>query len=165
MYSLEPLGEAHRHEVVDTFNIHVASGCGTFFEEQVSAAFFDLLLRAIGDYPAQAATANGRLAGFSLLRPYHALPAFRRTAEISTFLAPEHMGKGLGALLLMEMENLARLRRIDSLLAAIAADNAVSLRFHGKQGFQPCGRFARIGVKQGNDLDVIWMQKALESGK
>lgn len=161
MYTLDPLGEVHRRAVVDIFNIHVAQGRGTFFEEQVSAAFFDLLLRAVGDHPAQAATANGRLAGFSLLRPYHALPVFRRTAEISTFLAPEHMGKGLGALLLAEMENLAKARRIDNLLAAIAADNAISLRFHGKQGFQPCGRFTRIGVKQGNDLDVIWMQKML----
>jgi len=161
MYTLEPLGEAHRRAVVDIFNIHVAQGRGTFVEEQVSAAFFDLLLRAVGDHPAQAATANGRLAGFSLLRPYHALPVFRRTAEISTFLAPEHMGKGLGARLLAEMENLAKARQIDNLLAAIAADNPISLRFHGKQGFQPCGRFARIGVKQGNDLDVIWMKKML----
>lgn len=78
MYTLEPQGKAHRRAVVDIFNIHVAQGRGTFFEEPVSAAFFDLLLRAVGDHPAQ-----------------------------------------------------------------------------------PCGQFARIGVKQGNDLDLIRMQKML----
>lgn len=161
MYSLEPLGQQHRQPVIDILNAHIVHGQSTFFEKPIGTALFDLLLQAVGDYPARAALWSGTMAGFSLLRPYHSLPIFRRTAKISTFFAPDHMGKGLGALLLNEMETLARTHQIDTLLASIADGNDRSLRFHAQQGFHLCGSFFRVGTKQGKDLDVLWMQKLL----
>ena len=50
---------------------------------------------------------------------------------------------------------------ITSLLASISSLNKLSLHFHKKNGFRECGRFERIGEKNGQIFDVIYMQKML----
>jgi L-amino acid N-acyltransferase YncA len=45
--------------------------------------------------------------GFSFLRPYNPFPAFQHTAEVSTFIDPEHVRMGLGSAALHRLVLLA----------------------------------------------------------
>jgi phosphinothricin acetyltransferase len=159
---LDPISPAGREEVVDLFNHYVTSSFAAFPDREVSYSFFDLLMEAVGGYPALAARdAHGTLIGFGLLRPHHRLPAFARTAETTCFIAPDHTRQGIGSRILEELERQARARGIAALLAPISSLNEPSIAFHLKHGFVEAGRFRQIGQKMGRCFDVVWMQKML----
>ena len=96
-----------------------------------------------------------------MLRPYLPHAAFSRTAQITTFIAPEHTGQGLGTAMLQALERQARGLGLTSILAHVSSRNPGSLAFHRKHGFVECGRFRGIGVKCGKAFDVVWFQKML----
>jgi phosphinothricin acetyltransferase len=123
---------------------------------------FDMFLDIAKKYPAYALRLDdGAVAGFCLLRPYNPFPAFRETAEISYFIAKEHVGRGIGDEALHRLEDDAGRLGIKNILASIVSRNEESLRFHKKHGFQECGCFAGIGRKFGEIFDIIWMQKVI----
>jgi len=99
--------------------------------------------------------------GFAFLHPYRLGNTFRRTAEFTGFILPEHTGQGLGTQILERFVAQAHEQGIDTLLANISSRNVPSLRFHSKHGFRECGRFRRVGRKFGVDFDVVWMQLEL----
>lgn len=160
--TIESLKPAHREAVIDIFNHYVENGFAAYPENKVPYQFFDRFLSLAEKYPAVVARdENGTVVGFALLRPYNPMPAFRRTAEVTYFLAPNHTGQGLGSMLLDHLEQQARERNIDNLLADISSLNRGSLAFHEKRGFVYCGRFVKVGRKFGRDFDQVWMQKHL----
>ena len=58
--------------------------------------FFDRVLKLSEGYPAAGVKNDaGEVVGFGFLRAFHAAGTFRRTAEVSYFLLPEHTGRGL----------------------------------------------------------------------
>ncbi len=159
---LTPLSPQDRQEVIGIFNGHVLDGFAAYPEMTVPAEFYDLLMKAVGDYPTVAArSSSGELLGFGFLRPWNPLPAFAATAEITYFLKPEATRQGLGGRMLARLETEARARGITSILANVASLNEPSLRFHLAHGFVECGRFLGVARKRGVALDAVWFQKRL----
>ena len=157
-YNFEPLSEEHRQPVIDLFNHYVSHGHAAFPEVPVSYGFFNRFLEIASGYPAFVVKqASKKLVGFAFLRPYHPTETFRRTAEITYFILPDHTRRGLGTALSKHLVRAARALGIDSLLASISSRNQPSLHFHLRQGFKECGRFPRVGRKFGEDFDVVWM--------
>ena len=52
-------------------------------------------------------------------------------------------------------------QNITSILASIACRNERITVFHEKNGFRECGGFEKTGKKNGQVLDVVWLQKML----
>ena len=48
---------------------------------------------------------------------------------------------------------------VDNFMAHISSLNEGSIRFHLRHGFTECGRFRRVGTKNGRDFDMVWMQR------
>ena len=162
--TIEKLSEAHREPVIDIFNHYVEHGFAAYPENKVPYAFFDMLTAASQSYPAAAVVEeNGRVAGFALLRKYHPMPAFDRTAQITYFLAPDAVGRGLGGRLLAYLEEGALKLGVEVILADISSRNEGSILFHAKHGFKECGRFERVGRKLGVEFDQVWMKKDLKN--
>jgi len=161
-YGLAPLSQEDREAVIDIFNYHVENGFAAYPEQKLPSEFFDHLLQIIAGYPSVAVKdEHEKEIGFGFMRPYHPSSSFRRTAEVTYFLLPEHTRKGIGRMMLdYFMQESSRLR-VDNLMANISSLNEQSLQFHRKMGFELCGRFRRIGKKFGKDFDVVWMQKLL----
>ena len=114
----------------------------------------------IGDYPTVAVLdENKKTVGYSFIRPYHPAPAFRRTGEITYFVAPERTSKGIGTSLQEHMGHGAREMEIDTLLAFVVENNEPSICFHKQNGFENCGRLVRIGRKSNQDLTILCFQK------
>jgi len=162
-YHFEPLSEEHRQPVIDLFNHYVTHSHAAFLELPVSYSFFNRFLDITSGYPAIVAKQGyEKVVGFAFLRPYHPAETFRRTAEITYFILPDHTRRGLGTTLLELLVRAARTVGIDSILAAISSRNQPSLHFHLRQGFKECGRFPRVGRKFGEDFDVVWMHMRIE---
>jgi len=103
----------------------------------------------------------GRVAGWSALNPYHDRIGYRFTVENSVYVAAESRGRGLGSRLLAPLIPAGESRGFHAIIAAIDADNVVSLRLHERHGFMTVGRFRRVGFKFGRWLDVVYMERLL----
>jgi len=159
---VEPMAERHRTGVLDIFNHYVAYGVAAYPDQPVSDAFFDRIREITKGYPALVVEdEGGDVIGFGFLHAYRSDTTFRRAAQISYFLRPEHTRQGLGTLLLERLKADAQKQGIETLLANISSLNEPSLRFHRKHHFQESGRLRRIGIKHGQPFDVVWMQLEL----
>ena len=103
----------------------------------------------------------GRVAGWSALNPYHDRAGYRFTVENSVYVAADCRGRGLGSRLLAPLIPAGEARGLHAIIAAIDADNAVSIRLHERHGFVNVGRFRRVGYKFGRWLDVVYMERLL----
>jgi phosphinothricin acetyltransferase len=159
MVTLAEMTDEHRKAVIDIFNHYVVNSFAAYPADPVGYEFYDRFLDMTRGYPAVVARVDGETAvGFAFLHPYRAGSTFRRVAEVTYFIMPEHTGQGIGTTILEHLKLAAREQGIDTLLANISSRNEGSLRFHSKHGFEECGRFRRIGTKLGEDFDVVWMQ-------
>lgn len=158
-YVLRPLVQEDGLQVMEIFNYYVENSFAAYPQEKLPLPFYDMLLASYKGYPNAAVIVDGEVAGFGGLRAYSPMSTFRRTAEVSYFLSPEHTGKGLGSAILAHLTDGAQQAGIDCLLASISSLNEASLRFHEKQGFERCGTLRRIGYKNGTEFDVVYMQR------
>lgn len=160
----EVLSAEHRTAVIDIFNFYVENSFAAYPAHKVPYEFFDRLMDTAKGYPAYAMIDpdSGNVSGFCMLKPYHPFDVFGETAEISYFIAPSEVGKGLGSEALILLENRAREKGIRQILASISSLNEQSLSFHERHGFIECGRFQRIGKKNNIYFDVVWMQKEIQ---
>ena len=159
-YRFRPPRDEDADAVVDIFNYYVENGFSAYREQKVDKAFFAKMRELAAGYPIYVAeAADGRVVGFGLLRQYHPGDVFKRVAELTYFIAPDHVGQGIGGRFLEMLSDDARKQSIDTLLASISSLNGASIRFHEKNGFTECGRFKRIGRKKDQDFDMVWMQK------
>lgn len=163
-YKLEPLTAAHGAAVMDIFNYYIEQSVAAYLEKPLPVEFFPTMLEKTAGYPAYAIQekATAKTVGFCYLKPYHPFPTFKETAEITYFIAPEHVGKGVGKLALDALELDARYRGIKHILASISSLNEQSLAFHRKNGFTQCGCFKGIGIKNSTPFDMVWMEKHIE---
>lgn len=158
--TFSPVEEKNRVPVVDLFNYYIANTFAAYPEQKVPYEFFNLFLEVSRHYPSVVATCpDGSLAGFGMLRPHNPMPAFRHTAEITYFLRPDMTGNGLGTRMLRHLEATGKAQGITTILASISSLNEGSIRFHARNGFCSCGRFVKIGIKNGVAFDTVWMQK------
>lgn len=161
-YKIEPLNECHAEGVVEVFNHYVENSFAAYLDSPVPAQFFGKLMEMAKGFPALAVRApNGEVAGFAFLHAYHPAPSFNRTAEITYFIGPKHVRKGLGSLMLSALVDEAKKQEYDNILASVSSLNPASLSFHAKNGFEECGRLRAVGRKFGRDFDVVYMQRKI----
>lgn len=155
---ISPLVPEDAPDLLDIFNRYVVNGMEAFPEQPLPAPVFAKLLEAAKGLPGVTARQDGRCVGFALLRPYHQLPVFSRTAELTIFLHPEFKRRGIGRQLMGHLLDEAKNQGLVSILAAISSLNSDSVAFHQALGFRECGCFQRVGCKNGREFDLRYFQ-------
>ena len=159
LYKFEKMADHHRTAVINIFNHYITDSFAAYSDETVDYDFFDRFLDMTRGYPAVVIKDDREtVVGFAFLHAIRPERTFLRVAEITYFIHPDHTCKGIGTMVLNQFRQAAQERGIETLLASISSRNEESLRFHGKNGFEECGRFRRIGKKFGDDFDMVWMQ-------
>ena len=157
--SFESLAEEHRIPVMDIFNYYIENSFAAYPDKTLGYEFFDKITDNTKGYPAYAIKSEEKIIGFCYLSAYNPLPSFKKTAQITYFIANDFIGKGIGTLALKRLEDDARNVGVDVLLAHISSLNSESIKFHLKNGFRECGRFENIITKHNRSFDIIWLQK------
>ena len=159
----KPIDSRDQNEIMDIFNYYIENSYAAFPEQPLPYEAFNYFMQQAKGYPSVAAkNESGVLVGFGLMRPHNTQPAFDRTAEVTTFIHPDHTGQGLGSQMLNLMLDDACRQKLTCILAAISSLNEGSVRFHQRHGFQQCGCFRQAAYKNGQSFDVIWMQRLLD---
>ncbi len=105
---------------------------------------------------------GGAVLGFCYLHPFHERSAFRRTAELSIYVAKDHLREGVGEALYLSLEIEARKEGLTNLVAVITGENSSSLSFHYRNGFSLEGTLKGVAHKLGRDVDVCYLRKDLK---
>lgn len=149
----------------DIYAHHVRTGTGTFaltppsLEEM--SQNFALILRL--DLPYVVACAGDKIVGFSYAAPFRLREGYRYGVEDALYVHPDHLGLGIGTLLLSELIDRCRARGLYHMMALIGdRDNLASQKVHAALGFVETGVLPHAGHKFGRWCDVVIMCKQLK---
>lgn len=115
-------------------------------------------------FPWLVATAGEQVVGYAYGGPWKPRSAYRFTTETTVYLAPDHVGQGLGAPLYGALIERLSLLGLHVAIGGIALPNAASVALHEKLGFRPAGRLPEVGFKFGRWIDVGYWQRTLAGG-
>jgi len=118
--------------------------------------------RALG-YPVLVATTGSDVVGYGTFGDFRAWPGYRYSVEHSIHIHAGHRGRGLGRMILDELVPAATALGKHMLIAGIDGGNAASIRLHQQAGFLEVARMPEIGRKFGRWLDLVFMQRVLDS--
>lgn len=117
--------------------------------------------RAAKGYPVLVASEEGAVLGFASFGQFRSWPGYRYTVEHSVHVRADRRGTGVGRALMQPL--IARARGLGKhvMMAGVDADNAGSIRFHERLGFERVGHLREVGFKFGRRLDLVFLQRLL----
>jgi phosphinothricin acetyltransferase len=103
---------------------------------------------------------DGRAVAYAASVPYRPRAAYAPSVETSVYVAPSHVGQGVGSALYETL--LAELEREDvhRAYAGIGMPNPASVRLHERCGYRRVGYYTEQGRKFGRYWDVAWYERA-----
>jgi len=162
--------EATEADIADIQSIyahHVLTGAGTFEEappsvEEMARRFAKVL--AHGWSWLVATDATGVL-GFAYYTQFRDRSAYRFCAEDSVYVRDDVRGQGVGKALVARLIEIATARGMRQMIAVIGdSENTGSIGVHASLGFHMIGTLRAVGVKFGQWVDVVSMQRPLGRG-
>jgi phosphinothricin acetyltransferase len=126
--------------------------------EQQIAIFEDKISKG---FPIIVATIEQEVVGFGFYSEFRFREAYKFTVEHSVYAAKNHIGKGVGNVLLTELIQLAKAQKLHTMIGVIDSENENSISFHEKFGFEKVGYIKESGFKFDKWLDSVFMQKIL----
>lgn len=114
-------------------------------------------------FPFLAAVEGDTLLGYASFGPFRPHDGFVRTVEHSIYVAPLHQRRGVAALLLPALIDRARASDKHVMVGALDAANTASIALHERFGFVNVGVMPQVGFKFDRYLDLLWMQKSIET--
>ncbi|MFZ7127128.1 MAG: GNAT family N-acetyltransferase [Desulfobacterales bacterium] len=148
--------ESDLPRIVDIYNSTVSSRQSTADTEPVTVEQrLDWFRRhTAGRRPILVHETDGVVGAWVSFEPFYGRAAYRRTAEISIYIAPEHRGRGLGRAILGEAVAMAPGLEINTLLAYVFSHNQPSLRLFSALGFAEWGRLPGIAEMDGREYSL-----------
>ncbi len=138
-----------------------------------TTATFDLVPRSLEEQRAWISDRTGAFAaivavdehdtvlGFAALSAYKERAAYRTTVEDSVYVHRDHVGRGIGRLLLGELVGIAAVSGFHAVIGRIEARGSASRALHAACGFELVGVEREVGRKFNRWLDVAVMQRML----
>jgi len=157
-FEIGPLKQADWPAVARIFEAGIAGGDATFEPAAPGSwqEWSDARLRE----PKLAARARGEVIGWAALSATSTRPVYRGVAEVGIYVAPEHMGKGVGRALLGALVDASERAGIWTLQAGIFPENRASIALHERCGFELVGVRRKIGqMPDGRWRDVLLYER------
>ena len=147
--------------VAGIYNHYIRETVVTFEEEPVSAAEMAGRIEEVqsASRPWLVAESDGRVVGYAYAGPWHVRSAYRFSAEITVYLAPTHVGRGIGSKLYAELFPILQARSIHAVMGGIALPNEASVALHEKFGLRKVAHFEQVGFKFNRWIDVGYWQR------
>jgi phosphinothricin acetyltransferase len=146
---------------------HVLTGTGTFEETPPDEA--EIAARMAKVQAAQCAWLvaehEGVITGYGYYSQIRDRSAYRFTAEDSIYVRQDVRGMGVGKALVQALLEHATARGFRQMIAVIGdSENVGSIGLHSSLGFRQVGTMKSVGLKFGQWVDVVTMQRALGEG-
>ena len=156
--------EADIAEIQSIYAHHVLTGAGTFEEvppsvEEMADRVAKVLQRGWSWLVATDATG---VLGYAYYTQFRDRSAYRFCAEDSVYVREDVRGQGVGKALVARLIDDATAAGMRQMIAVIGdAENTGSIGVHASLGFHMIGTLRAVGVKFGQWVDVVSMQRPL----
>ena len=140
------------------YDEQVRTAISTFALEPPPLSYWEARLtsEAVGDH-LLVAEESGEVQGYAFSSSYRPRPGYDRTREVSVYLDPSALGRGLGRALYDELLGRLRADGVHFALAVIARPNEASEALHRACGFEQMGLLPEVGFKFGRWIDTaLW---------
>lgn len=154
--------EEYLDEVLQIYTHYVLNTTATFHsrplkrEEMREIVFFNN-----EKYKAFVICEETEICGYVLITQHKKREAYDGTAEVTVYLKPAYIGKGLGSMAVKYIEKYAKKQGLHVLVATICGQNEESIRLFEKNGYSQCAHYNEVGQKFGLLLDVVAYQKII----
>jgi phosphinothricin acetyltransferase len=150
-------------EIAQIYNHYITNTIITFEEDIVSDAIIcDRINEVQGaGLPWFVAEQNGKILGYCYASKWKGRCAYRFSAEVTVYVNPEQVGKGIGFALYSKLLPALKDHGIHVAIGGIALPNEVSIKLHEKLGFLKVAQFAEVGFKFNRWIDVGYWQRIL----
>ena len=147
------------------YNDVVASSTAIYRDEPMALDEYEQWWRArvAQGYPVLVAVSSDAVVGFATFGDFRAWPGYRFTVEHSVHVRADQRGGGIGSRLVRALVERATQLGKHVMIAGVDADNAASIRFHERLGFEAAAPLRQVGFKFGRWLDLVLMQRILGS--
>lgn len=102
---------------------------------------------------------GGQLQGYASSSRFRPKPGYLTSVETSIYLAPDSVGKGIGARLYAALLKAIEGEDVHRAYAGIALPNPASVALHERFGFKRVAHFSEQGRKFGRYWDVDWFER------
>jgi phosphinothricin acetyltransferase len=149
--------------VVDIYNHYVRKTVVTFEEEPLPA---EEMARRIDEVrsaslPWLVAELDDHIVGYAYAAPWKRRAAYRYAVEITVYLHPKYLGRGLGSQLYTELFAILKTTRAHAVIGGIALPNDASVALHEKFGMHRVALFEEVGFKFNRWIDVGYWELTL----
>lgn len=138
--------------LLDIYNYEVVNGVSTLDLTPKKLEEWEewYAVHQTAEHPLLVAEIDGIVSGYATLSPYRKKEAYKTTAELSVYIAPEFRRQGVASALMEEILRLAREKgSLHLIVSVITSGNAASESLHKKFGFSYCGTIHEAGFKHG----------------
>ena len=114
--------------------------------------------------PHLVATCSGEIVGYAYVVLFRKRPAYRYTVKHSIYVHREHIGRGVGRVLMQDLIDTCAAAGFRQMIGYIDADNTASLAIHEKFGFNRVGLLPGVAHRYGRWADTVMVQRSLAAG-
>ena len=149
--------------ICSLYNFYIKSSTASFAlkEETLEERRAWLLNHETSSMPVLVADLGERVVAFASISPYHSRCGYASTVELSIYIDPVCVNKGLGKILLDRLIEMAS-DRYHALMALICSENESSIKLFAGRDFEVVGVLKEVGYKFDRYLDVTIMERILK---
>jgi phosphinothricin acetyltransferase len=114
-------------------------------------------------YPVVVAEISGEVVGWGALSKFRERAGYAPTVEASVYIHGDRHRRGLGRLILSDLIERAKRAGFHSMIGGTSADQTASIALQESLGFQRVACLKEVGYKFGKRLDVVFMQRMLNT--
>lgn len=158
----QEMQEAYLNEVLQIYSYYILNTTASFHmhiptrKQMREMVFFNNV-----KYRTFVILDNKQICGYVLITKHKDREAYDATAEVTVYLKPEFVGKGIGSIAIKYIEEYAKKQGIHVLLAIICGQNEASIELCAKNGYNKCAHYKEVGQKFGQLLDIVAYQKII----
>ena len=115
-------------------------------------------------FPHLVATHGDEVVGYAYVVLFRKRPAYRYTVKHSIYVHHEHLGRGVGRLLMSALIDACAAAGFRQMIGYIDGDNTASIRLHEKFGFVRVALLPGVAYRYGRWSDSVMMQRSLGAG-
>ena len=162
MITIRKIEKRDIESCLNIYNYYILNTTVSFEEEAVSLKNFKKRVKNIlKKFPFIVACEGEKVLGYAYLDTFHIRCAYRFTADLSIYLDKDFTGRGIGGMLLEEIEKQGKEIGMKNIISLIVADNEPSLKFHEKHGYYECGTMQDVGFKFNKWHSIKYYQKRI----
>ena len=102
---------------------------------------------------------NEQIQGWAALAPVSLRDCYRGVAEVSVYVSSNHLGRGIGNILMAALVEASEENGIWSLYSSIFPENEATFRLHLRHGFRQVGIRERIAQQQGRWRNTMILER------